>query len=130
MKTCINTIKRFSFRIAAVLLLGSSLVSCDTILDEKEVDCSINYSVKFKYDYNMKYADAFSHKTRYVTLYAFDQDGTLVWQNSEQGEELSQEGRSIRLYLLLQLYTDRYNRSGTGHHIPACRPGQDRGPYP
>ena len=95
MKTCINTIKRFSFRIAAVLLLGSSLVSCDTILDEKEVDCSINYSVKFKYDYNMKYADAFANEVKSVTLYAFDNNGKLVYQKTEEGDVLKQDNYAM-----------------------------------
>jgi hypothetical protein len=44
-------------------------MSCDSILDEKEVDCSVNYSVKFKYDYNMKHADAFANEVKSVTPY-------------------------------------------------------------
>ena len=95
MKTNINIIKRYSYSLFAALLLGSSLVSCDAILEEKEVDCSINYSVKFKYDYNMKYADAFANEVKSVTLYAFDNDGKLVYQKTEEGDVLKQEGYAM-----------------------------------
>ena len=57
--------------------LGSAVVSCDSILDEDDVDCSVEYRVKFKYDYNMKYADAFSREVSSVALYAFDDNGNL-----------------------------------------------------
>ena len=59
------------------MTLGSAVVSCDSILGEEEVDCSVEYRVKFKYDYNMKYADAFSREVGTVTLYAFDDNGKL-----------------------------------------------------
>ena len=95
MKTNINIIRRFSCNLVAALLLGSSLMSCDSILDEKEVDCSVNYSVKFKYDYNMKHADAFANEVKSVTLYAFDNEGKLVYQKTEEGDVLKQEGYAM-----------------------------------
>ncbi len=95
MKTNINLIKRYSFGIVTALLLGSTLMSCSAILDEKEVDCSVNYSVKFKYDYNMKYADAFANEVKSVTLYAFDNEGKLVYQKTEEGDVLKQEGYAM-----------------------------------
>lgn len=88
---------------ALSLLCLAALPSCERIF-EYEGDCSVNWRMNFRYDLNMKFADAFSHKTRYVTLYAFDQDGTLVWQNSEQGEELSQEGYAMTLDLQPGVY--------------------------
>ena len=64
----------------AILAWSFVAVSCDNILAEEEEDCSIHYRVKFKYDYNMKYADAFANEVNSVTLYAFDDDGKLVFQ--------------------------------------------------
>lgn len=95
MKTNINIIKRYSYGIVAALLFGSTLMSCDSILEEKEVDCSINYSVKFKYDYNMKHADAFANEVKSVTLYAFNNEGKLVYQKTEEGDVLKQEGYAM-----------------------------------
>ena len=62
----------------SLAVLGMTMVSCSNILDEEMVDCSVEYRVKFKYDHNMKFADAFANEVRSVTLYSFDQDGNIV----------------------------------------------------
>lgn len=77
MKTVNTFARQFSFSLMMAMTLGSAVVSCDSILGEEEVDCSVEYRVKFKYDYNMKYADAFSREVGTVTLYAFDDNGKL-----------------------------------------------------
>lgn len=84
-------------RVWSILLtvLGASLVSCSNILDEEDVDCSVEYRVKFKYDHNMKFADAFANEVRSVTLYAFDQEGKFVYQRTEQGDILGEDGYSM-----------------------------------
>ena len=51
-------------------------------------DCDIEYCVKFKYDYNMEEKDVFAEQVRSVTLYAFDENNNLVYQNTDQGEQL------------------------------------------
>ena len=76
-------------------LLGVTMVSCEDILEEEMVDCSVEYRVKFKYDHNMKFADAFANEVRSVTLYAFDKDGKFVYQRTEQGDILAEDGYSM-----------------------------------
>ena len=76
-------------------VLGSTMVSCSDILEEEVVDCSVNYRVKFKYDHNMKFADAFANEVRSVTLYAFDQEGKFVYQRTEQGDILGEDGYTM-----------------------------------
>ena len=71
------------------------LSSCEPIWDNE--DCGTEYRVKFKYDYNMLYTDAFATQVHSVTLYAFDDDGCLVFQRSEQGEALARDGYSMVL---------------------------------
>ena len=78
-------------------VLGSTMVSCSDILEEEVVDCSVNYRVKFKYDHNMKFADAFADEVRSVTLYAFDQEGKFVYQRTEQGDILGEDGYTMPL---------------------------------
>lgn len=85
MKTVKTFARQFSFGLMMAVTLGSAVVSCDSILDEDDVDCSVEYRVKFKYDYNMKYADAFSREVSSVALYAFDDNGKLVYQKTEAG---------------------------------------------
>lgn len=89
MKVLANINKQRAY---SLLLIAACIImtSCDSILGEENVDCSIEYRVKFKYDYNLKYADAFSHEVRSVTLYAFDENGKFVYQSTEQGDMLGE----------------------------------------
>ena len=67
-----------------VLLLLSVLwviAACDGIYED-EGDCSVHYFVKFRYDMNMKFADAFAHEVTSVTLYVLDEQNNVVWQGS------------------------------------------------
>ena len=84
--------RMWSFMLA---VLGASFTSCSNILDEENVDCSVEYRVKFKYDHNMKFADAFANEVRSVTLYTFDQDGKFVYQRTEQGDILGEDGYTM-----------------------------------
>lgn len=77
-----------------LLLAAGAFASCN-ILDEEEEDCAVY--VSFKYDYNMKFADAFAHSVKSVTLYAFDKDGKLAFQKTEEGSILAQEDYAMRL---------------------------------
>ncbi len=77
------------------IVLGMTMVSCSNILDEEVVDCSVEYRVKFKYDHNMKFADAFANEVRSVTLYAFDENGKFVYQRTEQGDMLGEDGYTM-----------------------------------
>lgn len=77
------------------LLAAFVATSCDSILGEEDVDCSLEYRVKFKYDYNMKYADAFSNEVKSVTLFAFDDNGKFVYQRTEQGDILAADDYSM-----------------------------------
>ncbi len=82
-----------------VLMLLSVLfvmTACDGIYED-EGDCSVHYHVKFRYDMNMKFADAFAHEVNSVTLYVLDEQNNVVWQGSEQGEALAQEGYAMEV---------------------------------
>ncbi len=69
------------------MAIALPVTSCYTVWDND--DCGTEYRVKFKYDYNMLFTDAFSTQVPSVTLYAFDADGRLVFQQSEEGEALA-----------------------------------------
>lgn len=69
--------------------------SCDGVIYDNEGDCSVNYRVEFKYDYNMKFADAFAHEVEYVTLYLIDSDGNVAWKRTESGEALAADGYTM-----------------------------------
>ena len=79
-------------KLLAVIAWTPILYACDGLIYDGEGDCSVNYRVKFCYDYNMKFADAFAHEVNVVTLYLLDADGRVVWQRTEQGEALAADG--------------------------------------
>lgn len=83
----------------AATVSGYALSSCNSIIYDDEGECSVTYRVKFRYDLNMKWADAFVHEVKSVHLYAFDNNGTLVWQNAEKGDALTAEGYAMTLAL-------------------------------
>ena len=63
----------------ATLLFALSTSSCkDGFIFEGEGDCGTYYNIEFKYDYNMKYADAFANEVKSVSLFVFDQNDILV----------------------------------------------------
>lgn len=78
--------------LAALLLLNSC-----AFMTEEEPDCNPYYKVRFRFDRNMLYADAFSSQVGEVDLYVFDTDGKLVWKGHDEGEALAREGYMMDL---------------------------------
>lgn len=82
---------------ASVCLLA--LPSCDSWLYEEEGDCEVYYHLKFRYDKNLKWADAFANEVSSVHLYAFDPAGVLVWQREDRIDPTTAENYSMLLDL-------------------------------
>ena len=97
MKRPFFSIQKYACLLLMMTVCGALMTSCDNILDNGYGDCEVEYRIRFKYDYNMKYADAFPHEVHSVTLYAFGKDGKLVYQKTEQGEALAQPGYTMLL---------------------------------
>lgn len=68
-----NILRAFSLIMAVALLSG-----CDSMIFDDEGDCDPVHVVKFNYDMNMKFADAFHAEVSSVDLYVFDQEGHYV----------------------------------------------------
>ena len=77
-----------------LLLLAGMLGSCN-VLSEAEEDCAVY--VSFNYDMNMEFTNSFQQAVNSVTLYAFDKDGYLAFQKTEEGDLLKQDGYRMRL---------------------------------
>lgn len=78
-----------------LLMAGTSLASCNSILSEETEDCAVY--VQFKYDMNMEFTNSFQKRVNSVTLYAFDETGKLAFQKTEEGDILKQDGYRMRL---------------------------------
>lgn len=105
----------------------SALSSCDSVIFDDEGDCDVVYRLRFRYDMNMKFADAFSNEVKSISLYAFDSSGKLVWQTSDAGEHLAADGYS----LLLPLSPGKYSLiawcgldGGESFSVPEIKEGE------
>ena len=81
---------------AAIALV--SLSSCG-MMTEEEPDCNPYYKVRFIFEKNMLFIDAFRTQVGEVDLYAFDSAGNLVWKGHEEGDALAEEGYLMDLPL-------------------------------
>lgn len=91
MYTYMKTIKHL-INCSLGLFAVAALASCQLIYDG-EGDCSAEYSVKFVDDLNMKSADAFDTEVKSLSLYAFDESGTLAWYGSKTINEMKEDGK-------------------------------------
>ena len=85
----------------ATLLLALSTSSCkEGFIYEGEGDCGTYYNIEFKYDYNMKFADAFANEVKSVSLYVFGENDTLLeCVTITDAEQLQSANFSIHLEL-------------------------------
>lgn len=86
--------RRFSLRVMlAAMVMVFSTISCnDNIIFDGEGDCGVYYRIRFKYDYNMKFADAFANEVNSIALFVFDQEGLLVKSVESFDSELMKSG--------------------------------------
>lgn len=85
----------------ATLFVALSTSSCkEGFIYEGEGDCGTYYNIEFKYDYNMKFADAFAKEVNSLALFVFDQNDRLVKSIVEEDEaKLSADNYSMALEL-------------------------------
>ena len=101
-----NIVKYLPLR-PAILLLAAfvlSLAACDRLVYEEEGDCEVNYRLRFVYNMNLKWADAFPSEVHSVHLYAFDSRGLFVKEFTANGEAVDREDYRM----LLDLEPGRY----------------------
>ena len=91
-------------RTALVAVLAILLpVSC-TILEDLE-PCPRGVRIKFVFDYNMEYANAFHSKVDCYDLYVYDKEGNFLKSFTETGEKLKDENYRLEIDLPHGEYT-------------------------
>lgn len=100
------------------------IVSCDMLHDD--VDNCQSY-LKFRYDYNMLFADAFSNQVDKVEVFFFDENGVYVTSKLDSGEILKNQGYKMALPFNFKGYSAI---TWAGHHdsyeISDLVPGQSK----
>ena len=99
--TCISKLKT---QWLLLWMVGILAASCETIYED-EGDCTTYFRVKFTYDMNMSFADAFAHNVKSVMLYVFDGEGKLVDTQSESGSVLAEDDYVMNLGIDPGTYT-------------------------
>ena len=84
-------LKRAKIHIFTVLASIVTLAaSCDrSVIFDYAGDCEVHHIVRFRYDMNLKWADAFASEVKSVHLYVFDSDGLFLQEYSDRGPALS-----------------------------------------
>ncbi|WP_099291724.1 FimB/Mfa2 family fimbrial subunit [Butyricimonas sp. Marseille-P3923] len=87
--------------IGATLCVASmnfAFSSCEKIYEDLD-PCAHGVSLRFIYDYNMEFANAFPKKVDCLTLYIYDEEGNHVGTRVVTGPELRDEGFRMTLDL-------------------------------
>ncbi len=78
-----------SFKTAlALAALALSLSACDNAIYDHDAACREGLQLRFVYDYNMEWADAFPSKVHCLTVLVYDKEGQLVERRSESSDLL------------------------------------------
>ena len=121
-----HKLARISIYLLVALGVISMMTSCDdNFIFETQGDCTPKYKVRFRYDWNLKFADAFSHEVGQVTLYLVDGDGSVVWSRHEGGPEVKAEGYMMDVNIEPGTYS-LLAWAGEGHRTHFTIPEADR----
>ncbi|MCH5242986.1 MAG: FimB/Mfa2 family fimbrial subunit [Muribaculaceae bacterium] len=86
-------------------IVALTLSSCNNPVYDNEGDCEVKYHLRFIYDMNLKWADAFPSEVPSVNLYAFDKHGIFIREYFADGVPLSSPDYIMELDLLPGDYT-------------------------
>lgn len=90
----INFFRRFLpngiIALAALLSGAAGLTSCSAVFDDLE-ECPRGVIMRFVFDYNLEFANAFYSQVDCLTVYIFDEEGNLVERRFESGPQLKDE---------------------------------------
>lgn len=91
MKKYLKRLSSALLTLTAIFGMGSALSSCHAIYDD-EGDCDPKYYVRFVFDMNMEFADAFNEQVSSVELWVFDKTTQeLVDHVQESGDALKND---------------------------------------
>ncbi len=93
-----HIISTFAGAVLFAASAGVAFSSCERIYDDLE-PCPHGVSLRFVYDYNMAYANAFPSSVDCLTLYIYDSDGRYVDTETVTGAQLQDENYRMTLDL-------------------------------
>ncbi len=100
-----NPVLRFIGAVLGAALMIAALPACESIYEDLQ-PCPHGVSLRFVYDYNMTYSNAFPREVDCLTLLVFDDEGRYVATETVMGAELRDE--NYRMTLDLEAGTYRF----------------------
>lgn len=82
-----------------------SLTSCDSVIYDDLDPCPDGLAIRFIYDYNMEYANAFPSQVHSLNLFVYDSTGRCVAQRVETSDVLADENYRMTIDLPAGEYT-------------------------
>lgn len=93
-------LKYFGKVCICIILTAPVFMSCaDGPVFEKEKDCHSGARIRFIYDYNMEYANAFHNQVDCLNVYVYDEDGNYVTERNVVGDSLKDENYRMKIDL-------------------------------
>lgn len=92
-------------RLLCLLVAAIGCIACEGTIFTDQSDCPRGLSLRFVYDYNMEYANAFPKKVDCLTLYVFDENGNYVKTLTETSAVLADEAYRMNVELDAGNYT-------------------------
>lgn len=92
-------------RLLCLLAAAFGCLSCEDSIFTDQSDCLRGLSLRFVYDYNMEYANAFPKKVDCLSLYVFDEAGNYVTTLTETSDVLANEAYRMNVELDAGDYT-------------------------
>ena len=92
-------VKSVATALLAAMLVMAAQTGCKNPVFDYEGDCSVSYNIKFRYDKNLKWADAFASEVKSVRLYAFDTNGVLCKVFTDRGDALANPDYRMKIEL-------------------------------
>ena len=82
-----------------VALLVSALASCSAVIDDELPECKDGLELRFIYDYNMEFANAFPSQVDCLTVLVYTEEGQYIGTYTESGEPLADEDYRMHIPL-------------------------------
>lgn len=102
----VHIIRRIVLALSMVAAALAASSCQDGFIFEGEGDCGTYYRIRFRYDYNIKFADAFAAEVNSIALYVFDENDVLVEEIATTDKKALSSGNfEIPLELLPGKYT-------------------------
>lgn len=121
-----NIFKAITFKLLLLSAVTLSFTACNPVFEDIN-NCEVNYTLRFIYNMNLKWADAFPSEVHSVHLYAFDHNGHFVKEIVANGDEVDREDYRMQLDLApgkykLVAWCGMDNEGATEQHFSVKQP--------